>query len=212
MLTILQSSSNCRAYLAHINKHSFIQKSFFLSSHLSTFYNYIDTYVGLCAPFVFPNEESWRVYSLFQLCIGGAVCTNSHHTRLHSQRSTPRRGPDSTPDAQLLPSSYRPGTRFLRIHLTHLQLHFQASFFTACSVILSLYQHSLLYPVLFLFVNDFMTCNLSHLPSYYQQPVAYPTRASEPFTPLRNDSHRETQEGPIHHQGDTSSISLPLSP
>ena len=124
------------ARILRIYKHSFIQKSFFPSSHLPIFppfYIYIDTYVGICASFVFPMKNLGGFAARFSFTVVALSALTSHHTRLRSQSSTPRRGPDSTPDAQLFPSSYRPGTtKSIR---SILQLHFQASFFAACSVI-----------------------------------------------------------------------------
>lgn len=176
---------------------------------LQHFYIYIGTYVGVCAPFVFPMKNS-----VFSTCFSFAVVAlpplTTTNTRLHHKRSTLRLHPNQ--DAQLLPLSYRPGTL---IHPP--KLHFQAS---SISQLVSCYFVPLstlffLYPILILFLllNDFMTCNLSHLPPLITNSLSLIQRAHPAHSPpLQADSHRETQRGPRRLQGDTFSISLPLSP
>jgi hypothetical protein len=160
---------------------------------LQHFYIYIGTYVGVCAPFVFPMKNS-----VFSTCFSFAVVAlpplTTTNTRLHHKRSTLRLHPNQ--DAQLLPLSYRPGTLIHPSTKTPLpSLILQSTcLLLFCAIINTLF----LIPYFdFVLVAERLhdLQFISFTPSYYQQPVAYPTRASGPFTPLTSRFTSRDTEG-----------------
>jgi hypothetical protein len=143
-------------------------------------------------PLRIPNEE-FRVFDMFQLCCGGAASTNNNqHTTAPQEidASTPPQ-PRRATLAVVLPSRYfDPSTKTplpsLILQSTCLLLF--------CAIINTLF----LIPYFdFVLVAERLhdLQFISFTPSYYQQPVAYPTRASGPFTPLTSRFTSRDTEG-----------------